>query len=278
MVRLANPSILLIGCGNMGFAMLKGWADSGLSATITVLDPHTNPLEKLNRPNSSNNLHYVKLFKKLNQEKPFNIIVLAIKPQSFSEVKSELGALITPRTLVLSIMAGITSDKILNINDKISFPVVRAMPNLPALVGQGITACFSPAAIDKTVIEELLKPLGETLWLEDESQMDAVTALSGSGPGYLFYLAQALSESGAALGLPQPVAEKLARQTLIGTAGVLKDQAATPPHILREQVTSKGGTTEAGLEVLMHPQTGLKPLMEKTLAAATQRSRDLSQS
>ncbi len=108
--------------------------------------------------------------------------------------------------------------------------------------------------------------------------MDAVTALSGSGPGYLFYLAQALSESGVALGLPQHIAAKLARQTLIGTGAVLKAQAATSPHTLREQVTSKGGTTEAGLEELMHPETGLKPLMEKTLAAATQRSRDLSQS
>ncbi len=257
----------------MGFAMLKGWLDSAAPSTITVLDPHHNPTTRLNAPlfDYASNFDDI-----LNLKKSFDIIALAIKPQNFDEIKITLSNLVTPSTVLLSIMAGVQTSQLADVCTKNQPKVVRAMPNLPALIGAGITACYAPQNTDKELVDQLLHPLGAVVWVEQEADMDAVTALSGSGPAYLFHFVEVLSESGVKLGLSPSLSAQLARQTVLGASLMLQDEPHIDPLQFRQQVTSKGGTTEAALEILTNPETGLKPLMEKALHAAAARSKELS--
>lgn len=247
-----NKSILLIGCGRMGSAMLTGWRRAGFH-NITISDPahaeHTH-----------------------NISGAFDLLVLAIKPQEIETILPPLQNHLTPHTIILSIMAGVTVNRIKDLLNHDGI-VIRAMPNTPALIGKGITALFAPPdclPADKSLLESLLRPLGEMVWLHDESLMNAVTSVSGSGPAYLFYLTEVLTEAGIKQGLPEDIAAQCARSTLIGAAYLMEESPELSPAHLREQVTSKGGTTEAALKILMQ-NNDLQNLFDKAIEAASTR-------
>jgi pyrroline-5-carboxylate reductase len=204
------------------------------------------------------------------------VLVLGIKPQMLDEAATDLAPLAGPDTLVLSILAGKTiADLRARLPD--AGAVVRAMPNLPASVQRGITGCAASAdatAAQRATTDALLSGIGHVEWLPSEDLIDAVTAVSGSGPAYVFYLAECLARAGAALGLPQDMAERLARATVEG-AGELMHRSDLAPGTLRENVTSPGGTTAAALAVLMAGD-GLDPLMRDAVAAARRRAGELS--
>ena len=251
--------IWLIGCGNMGGALLRRWLAEGLGP-VAVIDPAARNLppgvEASARPPA--------------EGKP-DIVVLAVKPQAWAQAVLPLAGRLGPLTLVISVMAGVCTEDLARL-----FPgagIVRAMPNTPSAVGQGATALFTrDGDIVQGAAEALFQPVGQTIWLSDEVQFDAVTAVSGSGPAYVFHFIEALAAAGEAAGLEPAMAMRLARQTLIGAAALAAQDGATPAAALRERVTSPGGTTAAGLSVLM---PGLTPLLEKVVAAAAERSREL---
>jgi pyrroline-5-carboxylate reductase len=203
-------------------------------------------------------------------------IVIAVKPQTAPEAVPPLKAQVAPGTLVLSIMAGRTLG-FLRANLPAGTALVRAMPNTPAAIGRGITvACASAevTAAQRELASALLSAIGSVEWVEDEALMDAVTALSGSGPAYVFLLAETMAKAGVVAGLPPTLAQRLARETVAGS-GELMHRSPLDPSILRQNVTSPGGTTEAALEVLMGPN-GFDRLLTEAIAAATRRSRELA--
>ena len=264
-----TPSIFLIGAGRMGGALLRGWLAAGFPAgSLAVREPQPSPdmaaLLKANgiadQPSSTP-----------------DVLVMAVKPQIMAKVLDEIAAYGGPQTAVLSIAAGRTVASIAS-----HFPagtaIVRAMPNLPAEIGRGITAAFGNphvAPAQRDLCGRLLGASGEVAWIEDESYLDAVTAVSGSGPAYVFYLTECLAQAGKDAGLPPDIAGKLARATVEG-AGELLRQSSLSPAQLRENVTSPGGTTAAGLAILMR-ESGLPDLLRETVAAAAARSRELSE-
>jgi pyrroline-5-carboxylate reductase len=252
----------------MGGALLRGWLKGGLPASaLSVREPHPSPeLAALLAGNAIPG----------EPKSPLDVIVLAVKPQIMNEVLPGIAPFAGPGTAVLSIAAGRTVGSIAAYFPA-GTPVVRAMPNLPAEIGRGITVAFAneyvaPAA--REICGALLQAAGEVAWAGDEALIDAVTAVSGSGPAYVFYLAECLAEAGIAAGLPQALAAQLARATVTG-AGELLYRSPLTPGQLRENVTSPGGTTAAGLSVLM-AEPGLKELIHETVAAAARRSRELS--
>jgi len=261
--------LVLLGCGKMGSAMLAGWLAAGLSLESThILDPYPSDWV-LGLADKGLNL---------NSEIPFSpaICVLAVKPQMMGEALPGLQMLGGGSTIFLSIAAGTsiaTFEAIFGVNT----PIIRAMPNTPAAVGRGITALFGNqyAVSDAmTLAETLLGAIGQTVRLENEGQMDAVTAVSGSGPAYVFHLIETLAAAGEAEGLPKKLAMKLALATVAG-AGDLAEKADESPAQLRINVTSPAGTTAAALDVLMDPETGFPPLLKRAVAAAADRGREL---
>ena len=255
--------LVLVGCGRMGGALLDGWLKGGLAArAVHVLDPH--PRAELSDLGISVN-------GKLPRDPA--VLVIAVKPQMMADVLPRLA--VGAGTLVISVAAGVTIAAY-----EAAFPeapVVRAMPNTPAAIGQGITAIIGNAGAgeaDLALAEALMSAVGRVVRLESEAQMDAVTALSGSGPAYVFHLIEAMAAAGETEGLPAALALELARATVAG-AGALAVHEDADPAALREAVTSPGGTTAAALAELMHPQTGLPPLMRRTVAAAAARGREL---
>ncbi|MEW6257050.1 MAG: pyrroline-5-carboxylate reductase [Pseudomonadota bacterium] len=269
---LSGP-VVLVGAGKMGGAMLEGWLKLGLPAARTVvLDPNLRPdvAEALAAKGARANPDFADI------EAPA-VVLLAVKPQVAPVVLATIRALVTPGTLVVSIMAGRTIDFIAE-GLPHGTPVVRTIPNTPAAIGQGITVAVANRLVsedDRALTDALLSALGPVEWIEDESLMDAATAVSGSGPAYVFLLAEALAAAGAAAGLPADLAERLARATVAG-AGALMVQSGIPAATLRENVTSPAGTTAAALEVLMDAQAGFDPLLTQAVAAATQRSKELA--
>lgn len=263
-------SLMLVGAGKMGGAMLAGWLDAGLDPrATTVIDPA--PSEAMNRLCAGRGVS-------LNPEapKPAAVLVLAIKPQGLDAAAPGLDRLIGPETLLVSVLAGKT---IADLRSRLpsTRAVVRAMPNLPASIGHGATGAFANGEVDpgqRASAEALLSAAGEVVWLPDEGSIDAVTAVSGSGPAYVFLLVEALAEAGIAAGLAPDVAGRLARATVAG-AGALLDADPTEAGALRQAVTSPGGTTAAALEVLMAGD-GLAPLMRRAVAAAKRRAGELS--
>ncbi|WP_332717648.1 pyrroline-5-carboxylate reductase [Pelagibacterium mangrovi] len=261
--------VLLVGAGKMGMAMAAGWIRGGLpGSSLTLVDPQ--PHESVAAFAAE---HGAQLFTELPETAP-RVIVLAVKPQVMGAVLDTVGALAGPQTLVISIAAGISTDRIAGGTG--SGRVVRAMPNTPAQIGKGISGAFAGNAVtdaDRELAETILSAAGEVVWVEDEALIDAVTAVSGSGPAYVFHLVEAMAAAGEAQGLSAETAMALARQTVIGAAALM-DADASPAGRLRENVTSPNGTTQAALEVLMAPD-GLGALMDRAVEAARRRSEEL---
>ncbi len=265
--KLNESGLLLVGCGKMGSALLAGWLDRGIRPdSVTVIEP--NPTKWLQESEVMLNPDRV-------PAEPA-ICLLAVKPQFAKEALEGLGSLGGGSTVVISIIAGLPVSWLESIfGDRA--PIIRTMPNTPAAIGQGITAIFGNRRAgeqDVALAELLMAAVGETVLLEREDLMDAVTALSGSGPAYVFHLIEAMSEAGVQLGLRDEVAARLAREAVAG-AGQLARMAGRNPAELRIEVTSPGGTTQAALEHLMDPRTGLRPLMARAMAAAEARGREL---
>ena len=263
--------LILLGCGKMGSAMLEGWLKRGVRpSSVWVIDPYPSArLEAL----AAEGLN-------LNAPLPEDpaVCILAVKPQTMHDALPQISDIARGGTIFLSIAAGTSIRYFESVLGR-KAAIVRAMPNTPAAVGRGITAIVGngsagPEALD--LADELLCAVGQTLRLDDEGQMDAVTAVSGSGPAYVFHLIEALAEAGEAEGLPPALAMRLARAT-VGGAGQLAEDADETPEQLRVNVTSKGGTTAAALEVLMDEETGLAQLMRRAVKAAAERSRELGE-
>jgi pyrroline-5-carboxylate reductase len=261
--------LLLVGCGKMGGAMLDGWLSRGLSPADVLV---AEPVEAL-RPGKPG-LRTVASTSQI-AETP-EIVVLAVKPQTMDAVLPDLRRFADAGAVFLSIAAGKTL-KYFAGHLGAAARVVRAMPNTPAAVRQGITvACASRdvTAAQRKRCQELLEAVGEALWVEDENLMDPVTALSGSGPAYVFLLVEAMAAAGAKLGLTPEMAMQLARATVAGSGELLR-QSSDPAAQLRVNVTSPGGTTAEALKVLMAAD-GIQPVFDKALAAATRRSKELA--
>ncbi len=265
-----SGSLLLVGAGKMGGAMLDGWLARGLNPKrLAVIEPQPGKsLMALARRG-------VKLNPK-GKAAAAAVIVIAIKPQTAPEAVPALAAYVGKSTLVLSIMAGRT----IGFLEK-SLPggtaIVRAMPNTPAAIGRGISVAVGNGKVSagrRKQASDLLAAIGKVEWVRDEALIDAVTALSGSGPAYVFLLAEAMTKAGIAAGLPAALAARLARETVAGS-GELLHRSDLDAATLRQNVTSPGGTTAAALAVLMGPG-GFDALLTKAIAAATRRSRELA--
>ncbi len=269
-LRDFSGTLVLVGAGKMGSALLEGWLRLGLAPNhVAVIEPSPSPdISALAKRGLTLNPD-------LRALRDAAVVVLAVKPQIAAEAIAPLRAIVGAGTLVISIMAGQTLHFLATALERAG-ALVRAMPNTPAAIGRGITVAVPVRAsgAQRQLAEALLSATGAVEWVDDEALMDAVTAVSGSGPAYVFLLAEALAQAGVAAGLPVPLAQKLARETVSGS-GELLHRSPLDAAALRENVTSPGGTTAAALEVLM-AQNGLKSLMEKAVAAATARSRQLA--
>ncbi len=261
--------LVLLGAGKMGGALLEGWLRLGLDPkNVAVIEPALTPqIAELTQRD-------VQINPPLQALKNAAAIVVAVKPQVAPQAIPPLQPLLETKTVVVSIMAGRT---LKFLADALGKPcaIVRAMPNTPAAIGRGITVAVARGANDaqRALADRLLSATGAVEWTDDETLMDAVTAVSGSGPAYVFLLAETLTQAGIAAGLPKALAAKLARETIAGS-GELLHRSPLDAAVLRENVTSPAGTTAAALAVLMG-QDGLAALMEKAVAAATARSREL---
>lgn len=261
--------LLLVGCGRMGSALVKGWLAGNAADRIWAVEPADLGL-------ADPRLHHVRDTAGLPPELAPEVVVLAVKPQMMPEALPAYRRFVRPGALFLSIAAGRTL-AYLEQGLGPEAAVVRAMPNTPAAIGQGISVLVANPAVSpdqRKRAETLMQAAGQTAWIEDDALMDAVTGVSGSGPAYVFYLIETLAEAGRTAGLPADLAMQLARQTVVG-AGALAGAATESAAELRIAVTSPKGTTQAALDVLMAPD-GLQPLMTKAVAAATQRGRELA--
>ena len=265
--------LCLVGAGNMGGAMLGGWLAAGQDpVAIEVIDP--NPPEAMGKLITD---YGVALLSSAEVATRPDMIVVAVKPQIIGAVLPGLAPLVDSENALLSVVAGTTIEALSEPFADKSPRVIRAMPNTPAMVQRGITVCVANDWVDdeqRDAVTQVLSAIGEVEWVNDEALMDAVTGVSGSGPAYVFHLAEALAQAGAAAGLPPSLAAKLANATVSG-AGELMRQSHLSPAVLRENVTSPNGTTAAALDVLMG-EDGFLQLLEKAVAAAAQRSLELA--
>lgn len=264
--EVETRGLVLLGCGKMGQAMLQGWLGAGLPpGAVFVVDPA--PSAWL----SETGVH-------LNRELPSApaIVVVAVKPQMIGEALPVLQGYGAGRTVFLSVAAGTTLATFETMLGEAT-PIIRAMPNTPAAIGRGITALFGNPSVtdaDLDLGEALLSVVGQTVRVESESDMDAVTSVSGSGPAYVFHLIETLAAAGEAEGLSPTLALRLAKATVAG-AGALAEASADTPTQLRINVTSPAGTTAAALEVLMDETEGFPALLPRAVKAAAERSREL---
>lgn len=264
--RVARDGLVLLGCGKMGRALLTGWLAAGVpAASVWVIEP--NPTDWL----KGTGVH-------LNQGVPPApaVALLAVKPQMMGEALPALQALGNGSTLFVSIAAG-TTIATFEAALGAATPIVRTMPNTPAMVGRGITALVGNSHVspsDLALAKGLMAAVGQVVELTGEDQIDAVTAVSGSGPAYVFHLIETMAAAGEAEGLPADVAMQLARATVCG-AGELAFQSPESAAQLRINVTSPGGTTAAALGVLMDPETGFPALLKRAVKAAADRGREL---
>jgi len=262
--------LVLVGAGKMGSAMLSGWLGSGLDpSAVIVIDP--GPPSDSERLLSRAGLAPI-------AEPPIDVqagvLVLAVKPQTIKNALPSLRGLVGPGTLVVSIAAGTSLQTLVDGID--ADTVVRAMPNTPAQIGKGMTVLAAASGVDaeqRELATELMAAVGSVEWIEDEGLMDAATAISGSGPAYVFLLAECLADAGVEAGLGPELSRRLADATLIG-AGALIDASESPPSELRANVTSPGGTTAAAIEVLT-AQVGLSQLIRRAVDAAKKRAGEL---
>jgi pyrroline-5-carboxylate reductase len=264
------PVLLLVGCGKMGQAMLEGWLDQGLDAAhVLIAEPHavTLPAAVASRRIDDAGTAPENFIP--------DVVVLAVKPQNMGDVLPGLRRFVAPGTVFLSIAAGKTLAALGKGLGEAR--IVRTMPNTPAAVRHGITVAVAGQGVDATQranCDRLLRAVGEVVWVEDEGLLDAVTAVSGSGPAYVFLLAEAMAEAGVKAGLPRELAEQLARATVSGSGELLR-QSGDSAAQLRQNVTSPGGTTAAALGVLMAPDA-MQKIFDEAIAAATRRSRELA--
>lgn len=272
--QVKPPRVLLVGAGRMGAALLGGWLERGVlvASQLTILEPApSDEVVALCKKG-------IKLGENVDALKDdvFDILVLAIKPQIFSEVLSSLEPLVENRPLIVSIAAG---QSVANIKALLGdhIPVARLMPNTPALVGEGVSVLFASEDVSSAqsmFAKELAAAVGDVHEIEDEALMDAVTAVSGSGPAYVFLLIEAMTDAGKAVGLSEELAQQLSIQTILGS-GMLAKVSDQSPTTLRENVTSPGGTTEAALKVLME-KNRFSDLIARAIEEATARGQALS--
>lgn len=270
-MTVSSLSLLLIGCGRMGGALLQGWTRKGASITPYVIDPH----RPKDLPPELVADWYSKLADLPADFTP-DIVLFAIKPQLMDAVVPECAVRGWDNALWMSIAAGTRTGYFTTHLGK-DAPVIRVMPNTPALISRGISALFATDTVtsaQRDSAEQLMQAVGAVLWLDDEQQMDAFTGLAGSGPAYVFYMIEAMTEAGINAGLDRDMAARAALLTVQGAAE-LAVTTGTDPAALREQVTSPGGTTAAGLAVLMHERKGLMPLMKDVVLAAAKRAKEL---
>lgn len=265
-------STLIIGAGNMGGALLSGWLASNIlsARNIAILDPSPGVEAVYAIERGARHLTQAEQI-----AKGVDTVLLAIKPQMYGDMARQLQGQFGVGTLIISIMAGVSSTTLQS--DFPNATIVRAMPNTPVSVGKGVTAFFANDTIDAaklSTVRGLLSVNGSIVQLQSDAQINAVTAISGSGPAYVFYLCEALGAAARSLGLPDDVADLLARETIIG-ASALMDASDRSPKALREAVTSPGGTTQAALSVLMQPD-GLSTILTDAVRAAFDRAEALS--
>jgi pyrroline-5-carboxylate reductase len=268
---MSAGTIVLVGCGQMGSAMLRGWLASGAASRYVVVEPAGAPEALAAATEVETHAAPGGLPDTLTPE----AVVFAVKPQGIGEIVPAYRRFVRPQTVFMSIAAGAT---IANLAKHLGdAAIVRVMPNTPAAIGRAISvACANGrvAAAQRQLCEALLAAIGESAWVEDEALLDPVTAVSGSGPAYVFLLIETLAAAGREAGLPADLALRLATATVAG-AGELARVSSDAPGKLRENVTSPGGTTRAALDVLMGDD-GLAELMARAVAAATRRSRELA--
>lgn len=263
--------VVLVGAGQMGGALLSGWLRLGLPAQrVTVLDP--KPPASIQAVIESSGVT-------LNPSAPAfaDVLVMAVKPQIADEVMPLVRHVLAKTTVVVSIMAGKTIQRMEEVFGR-ETAIVRTIPNTPAAVGRGITGAAANRHVSEAqrqTVESLLSAVGRVEWLAREDWIDIVTAVSGSGPAYVFLLAETLAKAGVAAGLPMELSARLARATVEGAAELMYRSPDVEPTTLRQNVTSPNGTTHAALQVLM-AHDGVDPLFEKAVAAAARRSRELA--
>ncbi|MCC3861008.1 pyrroline-5-carboxylate reductase [Pseudemcibacter aquimaris] len=271
-ITAENP-LVLIGCGKMGGSMLAGWLKEGLSPdAVQIVDPFLDPVRK-SFPELGN-LH--EAVDGLGQSLKPSFVIMAVKPQMMNDALAALKEHDLSSAVVMSVAAGKT---IHYFEDHLGLDqaIVRAMPNTPAAIGKGITVCVANGPVSdaaKNICSTLLETVGDVEWIDDEALMDAVTALSGSGPAYVFYMAEAMAAAGEAIGLSPELSQKLARQTVAGAGGLLEESDETASK-LRENVTSPGGTTAAALDVLMSEE-GIARIIRRAMQEAKNRSKELA--
>ena len=269
-LREAGP-LVLVGAGKMGGAMLAGWLDRGLpTEAVVVIEPR--PAAELLALAAARG---VRIEAAAPAGLTARVMVVAVKPQVLDEVLPPLAGLVAAETVVVSVVAGKTMAAFAR--GLGAGRIVRTIPNTPSQVGRGITAAFADAAVsasDRDLVSALLATLGRLEWVDAEGLIDVATAVSGSGPAYVFHMVEALAAAGAAAGLEAELSARLARATVEG-AGELLWQSPESPETLRKNVTSPGGTTAAALAVLMG-EDGLTKLMSEAVAAAAKRSRELA--
>jgi pyrroline-5-carboxylate reductase len=268
---MAAGTVVLVGCGQMGSAMLRGWLKSGAASHFVVVEPAGAP--GVLAPSPRVDAH--RAASELSDTLAPDAVVFAVKPQVINDIVPAYRRFVRPETVFMSIAAGTTIGGLAkHLGDA---AVVRVMPNTPAAIGRAISvACANPhvTAVQRQLCDALLAAIGESTWVEDEGLLDAVTAVSGSGPAYVFLLIETLAEAGVKAGLPEELALQLAKATVAG-AGELARVSHETPARLRENVTSPGGTTRAALDVLV-AEDGFAALMIRAVAAATARSRELA--
>lgn len=264
---LKTHGLVLLGCGKMGSAMLQGWLHRGLPASsVWVIDPAPSDWVQATGVNLNTPL-----------PKAPGVVIVAVKPQMMGAALPSLQALGNGNTLFVSVAAGTPIAQFAAALGP-QTPIIRAMPNTPAAIGQGITALIGNDHVSdaqRDMADALMQAVGQTVRLSDESQMDAVTGVSGSGPAYVFHLIETLAAAGVAQGLPAGLAMELAKATVAG-AGALAQSADQDPAQLRVNVTSPNGTTQAALEVLMNETNGFPALLTQAVKAATDRSKELA--
>ena len=269
-------NVVLFGFGKMGSSILKGWMLKSLNFNFFVVEKESSLRSAAVNNGIKSYENFEQLLKCVDEE-TLDIIFLAVKPQQMSEAIKVFSRLNFSKTLFISIAAGLSFDWFQS-NLKKDIKLVRAMPNLPASVGFGVTGYCKTDNVDNIElldVQDLLSAFGKAVYLESESFIDVVTAISGSGPAYVFYFAEVLSEIGLNQGLSKKNAKALAIETIIGSAKLL-EMSNINPKILKENVTSPGGTTEAGLEILASEDYGLYDLLDKTVSAAKKRAKDLN--
>jgi pyrroline-5-carboxylate reductase len=266
-----SAPILLIGAGHMGAALIRGWIRAGLGP-ITAVEPNPSAkLKKLEGPTLATGLNEV-------AHEGWRACVVALKPQILRSEAVHLKPIAASGTLMISIAAG-TGVEFLAKHWGPAARIVRAMPNTPGAIDRGISALYAAptaTAHDRTLAASLLSAIGQTVWVKNETHIDAVTAVSGSGPAYVYAMAEALAAAGVAAGLPSETATLLARATVSG-AGALLEADPREPSELRREVATPGGTTEAALKILM-AKDGLEALMTRAVAAAKRRAEELTRS